>query len=90
MPRRFSRITLELTAVRVERLQDISDGDCLAEGIQELYNRSSGQQSPREVYAALWDSINGHGSWSANPWVWALTLQRVLPASPLPPVPNPQ
>lgn len=85
MPRALSRITLEVTAVRVDRLQDISDAHAVAEGV-----------SPRQPAAAsgiyitgqyrlgfrdLWESINGPGSWDANPWVWVVEFQRVLPAS---------
>jgi hypothetical protein len=71
MPRRFSRILLEITGVRVERLQDISDDDCRAEG----YDRS--HAFPREWFARLWASINGPGSWAANPWVWVVSFRRV-------------
>lgn len=73
MPRRASRILLEITGVRVERLQDISDDDCRAEG----YDRS--HAFPREWFARLWASINGTGSWAANPLVWVVSFQRVTP-----------
>jgi hypothetical protein len=66
MPRWASRITLELTDVRVERLQEISQADVIAEGIPTQTD-----------YRRLWDSINGAGSWDANPWVWALTFRRI-------------
>jgi hypothetical protein len=71
MPRRASRITLEITDVRVQRLQDISDDDSRAEG----YDRS--HAFPREWFALLWESINGTGSWAANPWVWAITFRKL-------------
>jgi hypothetical protein len=90
MPRWASRITLEITAVRVERLQDTSEADCLAEGIQrctkdgELYKYGWDALpwvywalNPRVAYRALWESINGPESWEANPWVWVIEFKRV-------------
>lgn len=85
MPRWASRITLELTEVRVERLQAISDADALAEGIERLpdggYGLPGGSHyhftAPRISYWSLWDAINGQGSTEANPWVWALTFKRI-------------
>lgn len=71
MPRWASRITLEITNVRAERLQDISDGDCMAEG------SAVGIMHARAWYRSLWNDINGAGAWDANPWVWALTFRRV-------------
>ncbi len=71
MPRWASRITLEVTGVRVERLQDISTGDCWAEGIE-----SSPDVNPLHEYCDLWESINGPGSWDANPWVWVVEFRR--------------
>lgn len=80
MPRWASRITLEVTGVRVERLQEISEADARAEGcagghgaIPE-YGYSA---SPVEHYGFLWEQINGPGSWSANPWVWVIEFARV-------------
>jgi len=73
LPRRGSRILLEITDVRVQRLQEISDEDARAEG----YDRS--HAFPREWFALLWERINGPGSWDANPWVWAITFQRLEP-----------
>lgn len=71
MPRWASRISLTVTGVRVERLQDISEEDALAEGVE-----ASPTETPREAYARLWGEINGAGSWAANPWVWVYTFQR--------------
>jgi len=76
MPRWASRITLEVTGVRVERLQDISSEDSLAEGI---YPTSTGLYpgSPRAAYRNLWEEINGPGSWDTNPWVWVVEFRRL-------------
>jgi len=76
MPRWASRITLEIINVRVERLQDISKADCIAEGMQGLNDVHAGWH---QSYAALWESINGPGSWDANPWVWVIEFKRVQP-----------
>ena len=76
MPRWASRITLEITGVRVERLHDISDDDSLAEGI---YPTKTGlySGSPRAAYEELWESINGPGSWATNPFIWVIEFRRV-------------
>ena len=77
MPRWASRILLEITAVRVERLQDISETDAEAEGIQEIVDAGVDHDgTPRDAYRALWEQINGAGSWSANPLVWVVEFQR--------------
>ena len=87
MPRWASRITLEVTAVRVERLQSISETDAIAEGIEpaaegywRLYGRDTNgdmDRSARTSYRSLWESINGPGSWDANPWVWVIEFKRL-------------
>lgn len=84
MPRTASRITLEITGVRVERLQDIIEGDAIAEGIERTgrhWKSYSGPgrfcRSPISSYQTLWESINGVGSWAANPWVWVILFKRV-------------
>lgn len=74
MPRWASRIRLRITNVRVERLQDISRGDAMAEGCP-FPNMAQGPD-PRQWYAELWEQINGAGSWDRNPWVWALSFGR--------------
>ena len=76
MPRVAIRITMEITGVRVERLKDISDEDSLAEGV---YPISTGLYpgSPIRAYEKLWESINGPGSWDANPWVWVVEFRRL-------------
>lgn len=84
-PRWASRLTLEVTGVRVERLQDIREADALAEGIAHFGDggfvsdddgRNYGATAV-ESYAYLWESINGCGSWDANPWVWVITFHRI-------------
>ena len=81
MPRAASRITLEITGVRVERLQDISGADALAEGITLHPNHRNKPRDnicgPVQTYRDLWEKINGPGSWEANPWVWAVSFKRV-------------
>lgn len=76
MPRWASRITLEVTGVRVERLQDISEEDAIAEGIAPEQSRRF-EGGARGCYRDLWESINGPGSWAANPWVWVVEFRRV-------------
>lgn len=75
MPRAASRITLEITGVRVERLQDIGRGDAMAEGCP-FPNMVQGSD-PRRWYAELWEQLNGPGSGEANPWVWVVEFKRV-------------
>ena len=82
MPRHASRITLEVTGVRVERLQDIDLADALAEGISDtgaliLDSAGNEQGGPIAEYAVLWEQINGPGSWDANPFVWVVTFRRI-------------
>jgi hypothetical protein len=108
MPRAASRILLEIVSVRVERLNDCSEMDAIAEGIEkwgEPHPRrgqrwncpphaqrfGSGDnvedagfvggavKDPREAYRGLWASINGPGSWEANPFVWVISFRRVVP-----------
>lgn len=98
MPRWASRIDLEITGVRVERLQDISEEDALAEGIArpedmsdatlealDVYTKGAERSAfnalnhPIRQYRRLWESINGPGSWDANPWVWVIEFRRIKP-----------
>lgn len=90
MPRHLSRITLEVTTVRVERLQSISEADALAEGITPNWEPGcSGRlmdalggfsfRPAASAYAELWEQINGPGAWDANPWVWVVEFKRVTP-----------
>jgi hypothetical protein len=76
MPRWASRITLEVTGVRVERLQDISEADAMAEGVGGRAQEDA-YSSCRDEFAALWDSINGkRAPWESNPWVWVVEVTR--------------
>lgn len=74
MPRWASRIALDIKAVRVERLQDISDPDALAEGCSHDDMRHGDRLA--SVYARLWEDINGPGAWAQNPWVWVVEFER--------------
>lgn len=91
MPRWASRILLEVTDVRVQRLQDISEADaraegCCATGWTPSYSNPDNAGMDRgksaiEDYAELWESINGAGSWGRNDWVWAVSFRVIEPAS---------
>ena len=71
-----SRLTLELTEMRVERLQDISEADAIAEGTEAVLVPPDGGSAPYvEGYRMIWESINGPASWEANPWVWCLSFR---------------
>lgn len=90
MKRKASRIQLEIVCVRIERLNDISEGDAKAEGCTaplyqddglgnmappKGYTLTSSFPSARHWFSCLWDSLNGAGSWSANPWVWVVEYE---------------
>lgn len=83
MPRWASRILLEIVSVRVERLQDISDQDAIAEGIglnpcaAGVYLTGTDETMPHAAYRILWQQINGAGSWDANPFVWVIEFRRI-------------
>ena len=87
MPRWASRLTLLVTDVRVQRVQDISDEDALAEGVEEVAHPRAGQDididgnywagGPKRMFRDLWDSLNGKrpgAAWSDNPWVAAYSF----------------
>ncbi|MCF5032604.1 hypothetical protein [Pseudomonas syringae] len=77
MPRRFSRILLEINDVRVERLQDISEGQ--AEGVNFLRSAPDLDETltAAQLFDCLWSSINSADSWNANPWVWVVEFKPV-------------
>lgn len=78
MPRWASRITLEITDVRVQRVQDISVEDAGAEGCGLPDPARGFLGEPRKVFHLLWESINGKKHpWAENPWVWVLTFCKV-------------
>jgi hypothetical protein len=79
MTREMSRLTLELSEVRVQRLQDISRTDAAEEGVcldldKPLPAWCRRDRWPEENYAALWESLNGKDSWALNPVVWCLSF----------------
>ena len=75
MPRWASRITLEITDIRIERLQDISEDDAEAEGAHGYTNAAS----PIDFFICLWNSLNTkrNFSWDMNPWVWVISFKRI-------------
>ncbi len=80
MPRWASRILLEITDVRVERLNVISEEDAMSEGIGHLYKYDESKHIPKDAkrrFAELWSSIYGEESWKANGWVWVIEFKRV-------------
>lgn len=90
MPRWASRITLEITGIRVERLNSISETDALAEGVKVVKVREGGDRycdyaspeinhyrRPSDSFISLWESIYGDESWQHSPWVWVVEFKRV-------------
>jgi hypothetical protein len=86
MPRAASRILLEITSVRVERLQDISIEDAKAEGawgpdksivgkVEKYFGIDVFAVNPIKAYQMLWETINSPDSWNANPWVWVVAFK---------------
>jgi hypothetical protein len=88
MPRKFSRLLLRVTEVRVQRVQDISTEDCIAEGI-EIHHSVDGCDFYREYgdpeaycnevgsFESRWEMVNGKGAWDRNEWVWCYTFERI-------------
>lgn len=87
MPRWASRLTLTITDVRVERLQDITEADAQAEGCPVTHDghpydppsQDTWQGYGRASFSLLWSKIHGPGAWDANPWVWVVTFEREAP-----------
>lgn len=88
LPAEYARdVRLEITGVRVERLNEISDVDAISEGVLSIPKSVHGPleqtgrpplgPSPRMQFATLWESINGPDSWVANPWVWVVEFKRL-------------
>ena len=94
MPEKYARYFIEIIEVRCERLQYISDEDCLEEGIFDHYDneykRKNGghflyengidfkrYDKHREAFAALFNKINGHGTWESNPYVWVYSFKLI-------------
>ncbi len=82
MPRWASRITLEITGVRVERLQEITEADAIAEGIRfhessKVWGDGLCYSTAKEAFEHLWGSINGAESWVVNPFVWVVEFRKV-------------
>ena len=92
MPKKFARIFLQITDVRIERLNDISDKDSISEGIKtdncegkDCYyfypsndlRDDSYLDSPKTSFYSLWNSINGEKAWASNPWVWVIEFERI-------------
>lgn len=86
MPRWACRLLLDVVDVRIERLQDISEADCWAEGIErsevsptQASTMFSDYAHPRRAFNLLWESVYGAEAWDANPWVWVVTFKRATP-----------
>lgn len=92
MPKEACRLFLKITDIRVERLQDISEEDAIAEGVEPVGFDQKSQRvtryrgypidqgyfyNARESFATLWQSINGKDSWNSNPWVWVISFERI-------------
>lgn len=78
MPRWASRITLEITGVRVERLQDITVEDIIAEGLSTTLREHDACCHLNEQWIDLWDSINAdRAPWDSNPWVWVIEFKTI-------------
>lgn len=84
MPRKASRLSLEITGIRVERVQDISEADAKSEGCQAA-DYATGREcildpsmgSYRLHFQSLWDDTNGKGAWDRNDWCWVVDFKRI-------------
>jgi hypothetical protein len=93
MRQAFSRLTLEITEIRVERLQSISEADAEAEGVTPASRDHTAAavayifgakefQAHKSSYATLWEQLNGPGSWALNPWVWVISFWPISQEAP--------
>lgn len=94
MPRKYCRTVLEITSIKVERLQEITEEDVIAEGVNRIAHGRNGYYysafrdvphhanwiDPVDAYKELWESINGKGFWAVNPWVWVVSFTKVQEA----------
>jgi hypothetical protein len=90
MSRHLCRIWLEIVSVRFERVQEISNADCVAEAIEPLGPELAGRIQAgkfenrysivRQLYSEIWDTLHGANSWVANPWVWVVEFRRIKPS----------
>ncbi|WP_026111569.1 hypothetical protein [Winslowiella toletana] len=84
MPRWASRINLQITGVRAQKIQDISDDDIMAEGVQtdshflnNFFTLKNDSVAPKEAYMKAWEKQYGGTSWEVNPWVWVIEFSRI-------------
>jgi hypothetical protein len=75
MPLEACRIFLEITGMKVERVQEISEGDAVAEGVTGV--SGDWEHPPSSCFHELWEKINGTESWEANPWCWCLSFKQI-------------
>lgn len=90
MPREASRIMLEITGIRVQRVQEITEEDAKAEGMEPLLHVEGlyagwkgdafkGKLNHRDGFRFIWEKINGQKAWEENPWVWVIEFLRIKP-----------
>lgn len=88
MPRWACRLRLLVKSVRVERVQEITEADAIAEGIEAFSPRPGRTlyrvdqieaETAKLAFEGLWEQINGEESWAANPWVWVIEYERIKP-----------
>ncbi|MFS2221387.1 hypothetical protein [Pantoea sp. B65] len=84
MPRWASRINLQITGVRAQKIQEISDDDIMAEGVQtdshflnNFFTMKSDAIAPQAAYKQAWEKQYGGTSWDVNPWVWVVEFKRI-------------
>jgi hypothetical protein len=75
MPKAACRIFLKITNLKVEKLQDVSRGDCMSEGCP--FPNIAKETNPVGWFKNLWQSLNGEQSWNDNPWVWVIEFERI-------------